>query len=92
MATKRKGKGRSVRSYRRDIARLKNLILDSQWYQPLYNGSPSCPFCGNQKHMNHSMDCPVLTLVTVVTLESGSQYRKRVKGRQISWEPINVQP
>jgi hypothetical protein len=51
----------SVRTYQRRIVRLKSLIADAEWYQPTYNGTPSCPFCGNQQHWGHTPDCVFVT-------------------------------
>jgi hypothetical protein len=48
---------RSERSFQREIRNLKDAILSAEWYQPTYNGSPSCPFCGNQQHHGHAPDC-----------------------------------
>lgn len=50
---------KSIRSYQREIRKLKDLINDVQWVQPLYNGSPSCSGCGEQKHFGCSKECPV---------------------------------
>ena len=58
-AAKRK---RNIRSYQREIRKLKNLVQDMTWVQPLYNGSPSCACCGNQKHMGHSQGCDAARL------------------------------
>lgn len=48
---------RSVRSYQREVKALRELLAEMEWVQPTYNGSPSCPCCGNQQHMNHESDC-----------------------------------
>ena len=48
---------RSARSYQREILKLKRIIDAAEWVQPTYNGSPSCPYCGNQKHWGHAQDC-----------------------------------
>lgn len=48
---------KSVRTYQRKIAELRNLLACIEWVQPTYNGSPSCPCCGNQKHMGHGWQC-----------------------------------
>lgn len=49
---------RSVRTYQRKIAMLKQIIRDMQWVQPAYNGNPSCAGCGSQKHNGCEEDCP----------------------------------
>lgn len=28
-----------------------------QWYQPMYNGYGSCPWCENFQHEGHTKDC-----------------------------------
>jgi hypothetical protein len=48
---------RSVRSYQREIKALKDVLAQVEWVQPTYNGSPSCSFCGSQKHNGHDSDC-----------------------------------
>ena len=50
---------RTARSYQREIRKLKDLLASVEWVQPTYNGSPSCPFCGNQQHWNHGDECPL---------------------------------
>lgn len=49
---------RSIRSYQREIALLKQLVRDMQWVQPSYNGSPSCSSCSAQQHWGCYHDCP----------------------------------
>jgi len=51
--------GKSIRTYQREIKRLRELVASAEWYQPTYNGSPSCPYCANQQHWNHAVDCPL---------------------------------
>ena len=41
-------KARSVRSYQREISKLKKLVRQMTWVEPVYNGSPSCACCGHQ--------------------------------------------
>ena len=53
---------KSVRSYQREIAALKQLIAEMQWVQPSYNGNPSCSGCGNQKHWGCREDCPAAAI------------------------------
>jgi hypothetical protein len=48
---------RSVRSYQREIQGLRSLLSAVEWVQPHYNGSPSCSYCGHQKHFGHAPDC-----------------------------------
>lgn len=48
---------RSVRSYQNEIRKLKSIIAAAEWVQPMYNGSPSCPFCSHQQHWGHAQDC-----------------------------------
>ena len=49
---------KSIRTYQREIARLKQTITDMQWVQPTYNGNPSCSGCGEQKHHGCREECP----------------------------------
>lgn len=44
--------------------KLRRLLLSVEWVQPMYNGSPSCPFCLNQQHMGHDKDCVILRVKT----------------------------
>lgn len=53
---------RTARSYQREIKKLKNLLADVMWVQPMYNGSPSCSCCRNQQHMGHADDCELAKL------------------------------
>lgn len=48
---------KSIRTYQREIARLKYVIWNMHWVQPTYNGNPSCAFCGNPKHRGCAADC-----------------------------------
>ncbi len=41
------------------IKKLENLLGNVTWVQPMYNGSPSCSCCGNQKHWGHSETCEI---------------------------------
>ena len=41
---------KSVRTYQRKIKYLLGLIEHMQWVQPMYNGAPSCSFCGDMQH------------------------------------------
>lgn len=54
---------RSQRSYQREIKKLKDLLRDIEWVQPMYNGSPSCSCCGNQQHQGHQPDCALKAIV-----------------------------
>jgi hypothetical protein len=42
-----------------EIQRLKDILCQVVWVQPLYNGSPSCSYCGSQKHFGHSEGCAI---------------------------------
>ena len=57
-----KAKNRSIRSYQREIKRLRDLVRAMTWVQPMYNGSPSCACCGNQQHIGHSKGCDAARL------------------------------
>lgn len=48
----------SPRTYQRRIKRLREVIEDMQWVQPIYNGAPSCAGCGEMRHHGCSTDCP----------------------------------
>ena len=48
---------RSTRSYQREIKKLKDVLEQVEWVQPMYNGSPSCSCCGNQQHVGHAKGC-----------------------------------
>lgn len=50
---------KSIRSYQREVAKLKHLIAQIQWVQPTYNGSPSCSCCNEQHHRGCAKDCEV---------------------------------
>ncbi len=52
----------SERTYRRKIAQLQGMIADMLWVQPSYNGSPSCAYCGEQRHL-HTEHCAATKLV-----------------------------
>lgn len=57
VVSRRRGRGR--RSYQREIRKLRELVRSVEWVQPMYNGSPSCPFCGAQQHWGHTASCPM---------------------------------
>jgi len=42
---------------RKENERLRDLLSNVVWVQPTHNGSPSCSYCGNQKHWGHSKNC-----------------------------------
>jgi len=48
---------RSIRSYQREIQRLKELIRDMQWVEPISNSAPSCSCCGEMKHDTCASSC-----------------------------------
>lgn len=48
---------RSIRTYQREIARLKQLVAEMQWVQPTSNANPSCACCGHMKHWGCSDGC-----------------------------------
>lgn len=50
---------KSVRSYQREIAKLKDLLADTQWVQPSYNGDASCSGCGEMIYHGCAKHCPV---------------------------------
>ena len=52
-------KGRGRRSYQRELRKLRELVRSVEWVQPMYNGGPSCPFCGAMQHWNHNAGCPL---------------------------------
>ena len=52
----------TARTYQRRIKRLIEIIDSMQWVQPTYNGSPSCAYCGEQKHL-HTQNCEVSRLL-----------------------------
>lgn len=54
---------KSIRTYQRTIAQLRNLLANIEWVQPAYNGNPSCPCCGNQKHWGHELGCALASTV-----------------------------
>lgn len=45
----------STRTYQRRIQKLTEMLRHCQWVQPMYNGSPSCSYCGDQQHLHE--DC-----------------------------------
>lgn len=47
-----------VRKIERERATLRRYVELMHWVQPLYNGSPSCAYCGRQQHL-HEGDCDV---------------------------------
>jgi hypothetical protein len=59
---KRTFKGRSELSYRKEIRRLKELIAEMHWVQPMSNSSPSCGYCGVQQHL-HAEHCEISKLM-----------------------------
>lgn len=50
---------RSLDSYRREVRKLRDLIVDIQWVQQTNNSSESCTGCGWQRHMGCCASCPV---------------------------------
>jgi hypothetical protein len=45
-----------------EVQRLRGLLIEVTWVQPMYNGSPSCSLCGNQKHWGHAEGCDLAAL------------------------------
>jgi hypothetical protein len=37
-----------------------------EWYQPMYNGEGSCPWCENFKHEGHHPDCKRKVVVEIL--------------------------
>ena len=37
-----------------------------EWYQPMYNGEGSCPWCENFKHEGHAPDCARATVKEIL--------------------------
>ena len=58
---------RSIRSYQREIAKLKDIIDAVQWVKPSSNSSQSCSGCGNPRHWGCATGCEV----AAVTKDSG---------------------
>ena len=56
-------RGRSVRSYQREIKKLRDVLADVQWVQPMYNGSPSCSDCGQQQHLHDDASCGLTAIL-----------------------------
>lgn len=50
---------KSVRSYQREIRKLRDLVTGMQWVQPMHNGSQSCAGCGAMRHLGCARDCPI---------------------------------
>lgn len=48
---------RSIRSYQREISKLKDAIHQMQWVQPSYNGADSCSGCGAMRYHGCEKDC-----------------------------------
>ena len=64
-----KTKPKSVRSYQREIQRLKAFVVDMQWVMPSYNGCQSCAYCGEMRHHGCTKDCEA----AAVTGDSGEE-------------------
>lgn len=41
---------------------LLQLIDQAQWYEPMSNSSPSCPWYENMRHWGHEDSCPITEL------------------------------
>ena len=67
---------RSVRSYQRELTKLRRLLVDMQWVQPRYNGSLSCSGCGQQKHFGCDASCPA----AAITGDFGKEPRRSALG------------
>ena len=52
---------------RAEVERLRRLLVAVTWVQPMYNGSPSCSRCGNQKHRGHAEGCDLAALSSPTT-------------------------
>lgn len=50
-------RGRGRRSYQRELRKLRELLRQAEWVQPMSNTSPSCPWCGAMQHWNHEPGC-----------------------------------
>lgn len=61
MKTKISDKSR-IRRLMKECRVLRQLIFDAQWHQPTSNSSGACPWCRNQEHWKHNLNCPVVTL------------------------------
>jgi hypothetical protein len=53
---------RGVRSYQREIAKLRALVANVQWVQPSYNGGRSCSGCGEMQYHGCASCCPVAAI------------------------------
>lgn len=69
---------RGVRSYRLEVAKLREMIASMLWVQPTYNGSPSCAFCGVQQHQ-HADHCEASKLVATWYPEEDRQREDAVR-------------
>lgn len=50
---------RTLRSYRREAKRLRDLVERIQWVQPMFNGCDSCSGCGAMRHHGCMEGCEV---------------------------------
>jgi hypothetical protein len=69
---------RSIRSYQRELATLREMIASMLWVQPTYNGSPSCAYCGEQQHL-HKTHCKATKLVATWDLSSDEIRQRAVE-------------
>ena len=56
-----------IRNYQRTIKRLRDLLSDLEWVQPMYNGSPSCSCCAHQQHFGHAEGCELAVELGIPT-------------------------
>jgi len=54
---------KSVRTYQREVRKLKDLLATVMWVQPSYNGAPSCSYCGAMQHHGHHKECELAAIV-----------------------------
>lgn len=43
---------------------LLGMLASMEWVQPMSNSSPSCPWCGSQKHFGHGQGCSLATAIS----------------------------
>lgn len=45
-------------------ARYEDALQHVEWYQASSNSNPSCPYCGNQGHWGHDVECELADLLS----------------------------
>lgn len=58
--------------------RLRQLLEDIEWVQPISNSSQSCSCCGNMRHWGHEPECTLAQTIGSKEIKGEEAYSKQM--------------